>query len=366
MNHQNRAKHSVLLLGPLPIEGDHLGGTKVSFNQMVLDLEELDTIRFTVVDISRPFGRTGRLGRQVKNSVGLIKTVIQVLRHGYFHQVWALNISPNGSFVMGPILYLLSRVMKRRLIVRMFGGCLDTDLEGSSSVNKWIFSKTTCKCELLLLQTQALMNKFDHLDNVRWFPTTRNFINGNRRPKNCHKLLFLSQIREEKGALVAIKAAGELPPDCEMNFYGSPVQANLVDLLGDSNKVNYRGELAPDEVQRTLNDHDLLVFPTHWPGEGMPGVIIEAFQCGLPVIATRWRQIPEIVKHGKNGLLIDTNSSLQLSNAIKRLVSDHNLYRQLSEGALATGKRFASLKWNTQFAEWCSELLQLNKTTKLN
>ncbi len=46
---------------------------------------------------------------------------------------------------------------------------------------------------------------------------------------------------------------------------------------------------------RTLSEHDLLLFPSYFRGEGYPGIIVEAFQCGVPVAAAGWSAIPELI-----------------------------------------------------------------------
>ena len=103
-------------------------------------------------------------------------------------------------------------------------------------------------------------------------------------------------------------------------------------------KATYRGVLAPEEVPRVLSEHDLLLFPSYYPGEGHPGVILEAFQCGLPVIAAKWRAVPELVEHEENGLLVEPRSAGEVRSAIARLLGDPDLYRRLCEGAARPGR----------------------------
>ena len=108
--------------------------------------------------------------------------------------------------------------------------------------------------------------------------------------------------------------------------------------------------LVPEEVPRVLSEHDLLLFPSYYPGEGHPGVILEAFQCGLPVIAAKWQAVPEIVEHGKNGLLVAPGSAGEVRVAIERLLGDPDLYRRLCEGAERRGEDFRSVKWHDRVA----------------
>jgi glycosyltransferase involved in cell wall biosynthesis len=63
-----------------------------------------------------------------------------------------------------------------------------------------------------------------------------------------------------------------------------------------------------------------LVFPSH--SEGMPQSVLEAMNCGLPVVATKVGGIPEAVIEGQTGLLIDAKSPEQLEIAMERMIKN--------------------------------------------
>src|SRR6185369_923370 len=100
-----------------------------------------------------------------------------------------------------------------------------------------------------------------------------------------------------------------------------------VDARG-AGRVRYRGFLSHADVNRKLWEYDCLVLPTFHPGEGYPGVIAEAFAHGLPVIATRWLAIPEIVDE-RCGILIEPGNVRELLAAMKTLHRDSSLWRKL-------------------------------------
>ena len=82
----------------------------------------------------------------------------------------------------------------------------------------------------------------------------------------------------------------------------------------------------------------MLVLPTKWRAEGYPGVIIEAFSVGIPVISTYNGGIPEIVLHGKNGLLVPPGNIKALLDAI--MLIDASLYDKLRAGAYESFGQF--------------------------
>jgi len=65
--------------------------------------------------------------------------------------------------------------------------------------------------------------------------------------------------------------------------------------------------------------------------EGLPHVVLEAFDAGAPVIATRVGGTPEVVRHEETGLLIEVDSPDQIAAAVRRLQADPELARALAD-----------------------------------
>ena len=79
---------------------------------------------------------------------------------------------------------------------------------------------------------------------------------------------------------------------------------------------------------------------------------MEAMACGCAVVSTNNCMIPEIIEHGKNGLL--ANDAQQLQIYIERLATDTDLAKELGYNAQQTIKEKYSLSrfldgWNDLF-----------------
>ncbi len=68
--------------------------------------------------------------------------------------------------------------------------------------------------------------------------------------------------------------------------------------------------------------------------EGLGTSIIDAFGCGIPVVATRAGGIPELVKHGVTGLSAPVKDTLALARETQRLLTNQKLADELKKGAL--------------------------------
>ena len=85
-----------------------------------------------------------------------------------------------------------------------------------------------------------------------------------------------------------------------------------------------------DDVVPHLRQADLFVFPSDPDGEGMPGVLIEAGLCGLPVVATRVAGASAIMKDGRTGRLVPVGDPAGLSTAVEELVRRADLRRAMA------------------------------------
>ncbi len=106
---------------------------------------------------------------------------------------------------------------------------------------------------------------------------------------------------------------------------------------------------------RTLSKYDEVLLPTYYPGEGYPGIIIEAYSVGIPVITTKWKSIPEIADD-TCALFVEPRSAQALYEAMITLIQNKDLYLRLCRGAAKKQQLFDSEVWAARFAEYCNDL----------
>ncbi|MEM9803574.1 MAG: hypothetical protein AAGA20_24875, partial [Planctomycetota bacterium] len=114
----------VLLVGPLPIDGDVVGGTKVSFEGMVRALEAEPSLDVTVHDISRARAGKGAARRLADEGRTLAGLLSRLVARGSFDAV-VFNTSSGGLLKSGPLVHAACRARGVPLVVRVFGGDLD-------------------------------------------------------------------------------------------------------------------------------------------------------------------------------------------------------------------------------------------------
>lgn len=82
-----------------------------------------------------------------------------------------------------------------------------------------------------------------------------------------------------------------------------------------------------EEVGRFFAAFDAFVLPS--ANEGTPVTAIEALASGCPVVATRVGGVPDVVRDGEDGILIDPGSPEQLADALARLAGDPSLRERM-------------------------------------
>jgi glycosyltransferase involved in cell wall biosynthesis len=126
-------------------------------------------------------------------------------------------------------------------------------------------------------------------------------------------LLFLGRMSPEKGARRAIevartaglplKLAGKCREPAELRYFSEQVEP----FLGPD--AEYLGEVTHEEKVELLQQARLLLFPIEWE-EPFGLVMIEAMACGTPVVATRHGAVPEVIREGLGGVIVDHYSQM--------------------------------------------------------
>ena len=150
------------------------------------------------------------------------------------------------------------------------------------------------------------------------------------------RISCLGELGRRKGTPQLIEALGLLGgrSDWTATIAGNgQVEASRAQVrsLGIDDKVNIPGWLDSVAIRNLLCRTDLLVLPSF--SENLPMVILEAFAHGVPVVSTPVGAIPEIVDHGRNGLLVAAGDVSALADALEQLIEDHDLRRNLGQAA---------------------------------
>ncbi len=143
-------------------------------------------------------------------------------------------------------------------------------------------------------------------------------------------LLFVGRLSVEKGVSTLAQAMALLP-DATLRVAGEGPEAGLLDgMVG----VTRLGSLPGEVVREEMNRAAALVVPSIWY-ENFPRTIVEAFACGLPVIASRIGALADIVTDGKTGLLFEPANPRDLADKLAWVQSHPEQMAEMGRNARA-------------------------------
>jgi glycosyltransferase involved in cell wall biosynthesis len=155
--------------------------------------------------------------------------------------------------------------------------------------------------------------------------------------------LYLGRHDRHKNLVALIQAFSSIPTDYHLYLAGSsdrrytPELVALVKELNLESRVKFLDYIAYDQLPILLNQAIALVLPSWWEGFGLPA--LEAMGCGTPVIASNLGALPEVV--GDAGIMIDPYDVSAIAAAMRSLIEDPSISKELQILGLNRAKRFS-------------------------
>jgi glycosyltransferase involved in cell wall biosynthesis len=162
---------------------------------------------------------------------------------------------------------------------------------------------------------------------------------------NDPEILFCGMVSEKKGVGLLLKACAKLKQQglsfrckivgkatskVEENIFTEFIQRHQLE-----DTVEFTGPLYDDNKWKAYAEADIFCFPTHYSAESFGLVAVEAMMFGLPVVATNWRGLPDIVADGETGFLVPPKDAKSIAERLENLILDPDLRRTMG----AAGRR---------------------------
>lgn len=354
--------NKIVFLGGVGSEND-FGGELTKNKEIIRRLKEMDC-NVTVLD-------------SYKCSSNYSKLILLVFRF-----LWNLIFNTRASFILSssfnnvyPFIKIIHYYpVKVHLVYWVIGGNLaDRIKEGFYSrkylndINLYIVEGEKMKRDMGTIGFKNVIFRPN-------FKSVGNQLSDVEKSHDCVSFVFLSRIMPEKGCGDIISAIKEIIKQADLkpfrvDFYGQiePTFAKeFQEACNTIPNINYCGvlDLRNEENYKLLSKYHYMLFPTYWIGEGFPGVIIDAYKSGLPVIATDWNLNTEFIQHNFTGYIINPHSITDLKDEMLRCIEGYSNYSSLVKNCLEEVKKYDTdvvINWNLLM-----QLLPSRKTTFRN
>lgn len=349
----------IAILGPFP---PRPGGVSVQC-AILADCLENAGARVTQVntDLPRLRGR-GRIGRLLLPPAQMLAVARRLYATRRDWQVLHVHAASWWGF-MPAVMGLLARRWGKRLTLSYHGG------EAAAFLARygWLARPVLRRYDALLALTPTQARLFaQHGLQARVVPNIVPIQGFSFRPRGplTPNLLWLRQLEPRyrpADALSVFARVQAAHPDATLTMAGGGSMA--AELRGQVERqhltgVNFCGHLDAAAIAPTYAAGD--IFLNTSAIDNLPLTLIEASASGLPVVSTDAGAIPDLIRHGENGLLAAVGDVDALAGHILRLLAGPDLARRLSLAGRANAERFAWEQVGGELLEVYSAAPQVN------
>lgn len=231
--------------------------------------------------------------------------------------------------------------LKQDLIRRLDGWTTRHFVTKSVAVSKYVACHIESKLSVLPANVEVIYNPVDARQVQPGVENPRELIFGELGLNESDQLLiFVGRLTDQKGVLELIDAFARIT-DQNSRVHLAVIGSKTADLqyvkqvqdrIAQYN-LESRVHLtnARQDVASWLAAGDLFLFPTKFEGMGI--ALAEAMAAGLPCIATKVGPIPELIRHGETGFLVEPGDIGGFSSAMMALLSDAEMSSRISRNA---------------------------------
>lgn len=166
-----------------------------------------------------------------------------------------------------------------------------------------------------------------------------------------YKICTFSRVMREKGiedAIAAVKAVNEKAGHVvyRLDIYGQ-VDEKFQEKFRKIQKlfpdyVKYKGMIPYDKSVEVLKNYFVLLFPTQFYTEGIPGTIIDAYAAGVPVISSEWESFADVIDDKVTGVGYEFTNNEELVKVLENIATDPSLILSMKKSCLIKAKKFTT------------------------
>jgi len=164
------------------------------------------------------------------------------------------------------------------------------------------------------------------------------------QPRDKTVILFVGTLSAYKGifdVIEAVKIVHSIKANLELRIIGEGAAEKTLRDWVRTNNIDYVKIMGKIPHYRMIDEYamaDIAVLPFRRP-EPFGRVVVEAMCAGVPVISYATGAIPEIITHGKNGLLVELGNIGMLAKSIVLLLDDEESRKSIGEKAAEVARK---------------------------
>lgn len=260
-----------------------------------------------------------------------------------------IHVASKGSFMRKSVIVMISKLFGKKVIFHVHGAKFHIFYDEAGWLRGYI-RFIIRRCDIIVCLSEQWKNYFESAFPGKKVRVINNVIDPPQIaavPANHAgkvKFLFLGYIGKRKGVFDLIevlkKHQSEFAGRYSLTVGGNGEVDQLKQVISDdqTGDVQYAGWVKGEKKNELLKECDVYVLPSY--NEGLPISVLEAMSYGKPIISTTVGGIPEIVKPGFNGWLLEPGDHKALSSIITEVLDQKEKLAQYGSNSLQLAKKY--------------------------
>jgi len=250
-----------------------------------------------------------------------------------------------GSFVRKYVVFFIAKFLfRKKVIYHLHGGGFHLFYEKGSAIIRYFIKHFAKSVDVFICLSTRWHSYLSNEFNIKNLTIVNNPVTLPKKTGHLFleskeyvlNLLFLGRIGENKGVFdllkVIVKNKDQWDGRIKLRIGGDGEVECLVEYIKKhtlSNIIEYVGWVGGEKKDELLYQCDMLILPSY--NEGLPISILEAMSYGKAIISTTVGGIPEVVRHGENGVLIEPGDQKSLADAVESFIKNPQLVREMGD-----------------------------------
>lgn len=298
------------------------------FGENLLNGQTIKTKNVTL-ELEKHFGENQIIKIDTHGGMKVLpKIIVQMI--GAFKHSENVIIFPahNGVKIFVPLCNILNTIFKKKVHYIVIGGWLPALLTRRMFLRKSLMHFNGIYVETNTMQNALIKLGFDNVFILKNFKDIKILSKDELQMTydRPYKICTFSRVMREKGIediVNAVIAINEKNEDVyHLDIYGQidKEQETWFEELRESfpSYISYKGMVPFDKSVDMLKQYFLLVFPTRFYTEGIPGTILDAYAAGVPVLASRWESFSDVIDE-RTGIGYKFGNVIELRNVLEKI-----------------------------------------------
>ncbi len=254
------------------------------------------------------------------------------------YKIVHINMASDASYYRKSFFVRLSHLAGKKLVIHQHGGDFETFYAQLGEKGKKKVKKVLSMGDVFLVLADSFKDFFGKIieeDKIIVLPNAVGIPAAGEKKYGQQKILFLGRLCKEKGMeelFAILPGLKEKYPSLHLYLGGIWQDKELEEMIKPYHDyITWLGWVSGEEKKKYLAECDIFVLPSYF--EGQPVSVLEAMANACGVVVTKVGGIPQMVRDGETGVLIEPKDKVSLCTGLERLLGDPRFCKELGRRA---------------------------------